>query len=356
MGSLRFILAISVVLSHTYGHLFVGGRLAVQMFYIISGFLISFILKESLNYKDLKKFYLNRFLRLFPVYYFSSLILLVLYIYQYSYTEKDIFFHTFHQVDFIGKLYYLFSNLFILGQDFAFFSVINDGKIQPNFFFGSTELKVYNGHLSHVSWTLSLEIMFYILAPFIIHRKLILIVILFSSIILRLILIYFDIGMSGGFTYRFFPLEIALFILGSLSHQILSPIYKKNKHKISNLFTKVYTFCFLIFCLVFSFIPNIHITTFFAIFLIIISLPVLFDFQNSYKFDRLIGSYSYPIYIAHFPAIIFVQMFVEITSIYHYTFFTFFFTLILSHIMVLKIIDPIEKIRIKNKINNTENI
>ena len=207
MGSLRLILAISVVLSHTYGYLFVGGRLAVQMFYIISGFLISFILTENINYKDLKKFYLNRFLRLFPVYYFSSLILLVLYIYQYSYTEKDIFFHTFHQVDIIGKLYFIFSNLFILGQDFAFFSLIIDGKILPSFSFGSPEYAVYNGHISHVSWTLSLEIMFYILAPFIIRRQLMLITILFSSIILRLILIYFDIGMSGGFTYRFFPEE-----------------------------------------------------------------------------------------------------------------------------------------------------
>lgn len=38
MGVLRFILAISVVFAHTYGFLFVGGRLAVQLFYMISGF------------------------------------------------------------------------------------------------------------------------------------------------------------------------------------------------------------------------------------------------------------------------------------------------------------------------------
>ena len=44
MGTLRFLLAITVLLSHTYGHIFTGGRLAVQMFYIISGFLISYIL------------------------------------------------------------------------------------------------------------------------------------------------------------------------------------------------------------------------------------------------------------------------------------------------------------------------
>ena len=155
--------------------------------------------------------------------------------------------------------------------------------------------------------------------------------------------------MTAGFNYRFFPNEIALFILGSLSHQILLPIYRKSQLKISNLFTKFYTSCFLIFCLVFFLIPNIVVTTFIAIFLLIISLPVLFDFQNSYKIDRLIGSYSYPIYITHFPAIIFTQMFVEPISKQYYTFLVLLFTLTLSHVIVRAIVDPIEKIRIKNK-------
>ena len=56
MGSLRTFLALTVVLSHSYGHIFVGGRLAVQLFYIISGFLISYILLEANSYKSLKGF------------------------------------------------------------------------------------------------------------------------------------------------------------------------------------------------------------------------------------------------------------------------------------------------------------
>jgi peptidoglycan/LPS O-acetylase OafA/YrhL len=49
MGMLRTIFAISVVFVHSYGHVFVGGRNAVQLFYIISGFLISYVLVELKN-------------------------------------------------------------------------------------------------------------------------------------------------------------------------------------------------------------------------------------------------------------------------------------------------------------------
>ena len=59
MGSLRTFLALTVVLSHSYGYIFVGGRLAVQLFYIISGFLISYILLEANSYRSLKGFLVN---------------------------------------------------------------------------------------------------------------------------------------------------------------------------------------------------------------------------------------------------------------------------------------------------------
>jgi peptidoglycan/LPS O-acetylase OafA/YrhL len=47
MGTLRTLLAISVVFAHSFGFVFVGGRNAVQLFYMISGFLISFVIVEK---------------------------------------------------------------------------------------------------------------------------------------------------------------------------------------------------------------------------------------------------------------------------------------------------------------------
>ena len=80
MGSLRIIFAISVVFAHTGVHALVGARNAVQIFFIISGFLISYVLVESENYKNIKNFYLNRFLRLYPIYFITILFILILYI------------------------------------------------------------------------------------------------------------------------------------------------------------------------------------------------------------------------------------------------------------------------------------
>ena len=72
MGMLRTLLALSVVLDHLGGGTtdwLVGGRLAVQLFYVISGFLISYVLTATDHYRGAPgRFYANRALRLYPVY------------------------------------------------------------------------------------------------------------------------------------------------------------------------------------------------------------------------------------------------------------------------------------------------
>src|ERR1700747_2964117 len=74
MGIIRFLLAISVVIHHC-GPLFgiyhlIGGQIAVQSFFIISGFYMSLILNEKyvgIN-NSYRLFITNRFFRLFPIY------------------------------------------------------------------------------------------------------------------------------------------------------------------------------------------------------------------------------------------------------------------------------------------------
>ena len=195
MGTLRTLLAITVVLSHTYGHIFLGGRLAVQMFYIISGFLISYILVEANSYENKKKFYFNRFLRLFPAYYFVSIITLLFFIYLYL-IGKDTFFSSFYNIDIYGKIYFVITNFLILGQDIAFFTGVKNGIFQPMINYSDSEIIIYNGLISSVTWTLSLEIMFYLIAPFIIKNRIVLFIILFLSIILRVILIYISLVLN----------------------------------------------------------------------------------------------------------------------------------------------------------------
>ncbi|WDH24118.1 acyltransferase family protein [Pseudomonas chlororaphis] len=78
-GTLRFVLAIFVVIAHltetvkSVSHL---GVFAVFGFYIVSGYLMTAVLNKTYKF-DLKSFALNRFLRLFPVYYLVVLSTLI---------------------------------------------------------------------------------------------------------------------------------------------------------------------------------------------------------------------------------------------------------------------------------------
>ena len=48
--------------------------------------------------------------------------------------------------------------------------------------------------------------------------------------------------------------------------------------------------------------------------LLIISLPLIFNFQNNHKWDAWIGKFSYPIYICHFIVIVAAQIFLRIKA------------------------------------------
>src|SRR5688572_2758461 len=68
------------------------GWIGVQLFFVLSGFLITDILlrmKENLPFKQyLAKFYIRRFLRIFPLYYFFLFVMWVISIYFISINYK----------------------------------------------------------------------------------------------------------------------------------------------------------------------------------------------------------------------------------------------------------------------------
>jgi len=70
VGSIRLLLALAVVFSHATacGISMVPGHVAVQAFFIVSGFYMSLILNEKYKNCSVLVFYSNRFLRLFPTY------------------------------------------------------------------------------------------------------------------------------------------------------------------------------------------------------------------------------------------------------------------------------------------------
>jgi len=75
MGTLRLLLAVSVVFAHLgmSAQVLVGGMVAVQAFFLISGFLISYVLVNTPAYSSAAVFLTNRALRLFPAYWVIAL-------------------------------------------------------------------------------------------------------------------------------------------------------------------------------------------------------------------------------------------------------------------------------------------
>ncbi|WP_192034130.1 acyltransferase [Pantoea agglomerans] len=77
LGIIRFFLASCVIVFHLSMQVPHIGLLAVNFFYVISGYLITLILNDSYNF-NFRSFSVNRFLRLYPTYFFFSAISIAL--------------------------------------------------------------------------------------------------------------------------------------------------------------------------------------------------------------------------------------------------------------------------------------
>lgn len=298
MGLLRTILAIVVVLDHSPWHygFGVGGRYAVELFYMISGFLIAHVIANNETYKNPVKFYLNRALRLYPIYY-AVIVLTILTIPL----NNQNFFEIYRNIPFAADALLVISNIFIFGQDWVMFSGVDNGSLVFAANYKQSDFVLYHGLLAPQAWTLGVELCFYALAPFILRDKRIVFLMLFLSLSIRILLFSIGIGNNDPWNYRFFPAELLFFLAGSLSNQYLLPLWRGyiSSNQLEQLPTAG-TFLITAFIVLFYFIPvsgSYKAPILFILFLVF--LPLTFLHQNASKGDKFIGELSYPIYVCH---------------------------------------------------------
>ncbi len=270
------------------------GHLGVDLFFVLSGFLITGILFGSKNRSHyFRNFYARRSLRIFPLYYFYL------------------------------TLYYVAA---------VHFKWINFGEAKAAkaaadlhwaWFYGTNIEIARTGSFITASlnqfWTLAIEEHFYLVWPllvFFLNRRSILLATLLISVGSLLLRTFMDIYGVSGFTVLTFTLcRVDSFAIGGAFSILLTMSEWRRKLAV---WTGPGTLLFGILVLLSFFSGNLMLfssigytlTSFFFAFAIGYlvlhkdTFPALFFSRN---WPRKLGKYSYALYIFHFPILIFVD-------------------------------------------------
>ena len=348
INSLRGLLALYVLFYHTKVYswyresdllnFFLNGRLAVDVFIIISGFVIFYLLKNK--NEPYKPYITRRFFRIYPIYivlFFASLIISplalenALHLSVYDQSASDLF------ITHIGewnsfKLTNIVSHLVMLHG-------VIPQIIVPN---GSEAFLV-------PAWSISLEWQFYLLAPFMFYltrRKLVIFVII---VIICLLVRPFVPGSKHG---AFLLQHIEFFFYGIITFCIFERVYR-NRY-----LTQLQFFALLLFSVYLVILNNLMAPL--AWWLIFFS--VLYFSDNDFQQKRLLiifrslfnnrifqflGKISYSLYLSHQLVIYIIQnllfkLMADLSNLEHFLFLTVL-TLITSILVSVIFYHLIEK-------------
>lgn len=321
MGFLRFYLAICVLESHSGNVLswpVPRGCDAVQMFFVISGFYMGMILTE--RYASPSIFYKSRWLRIAAPYYLhvfaiAGLSLLAGFLFSQWLSLSAYVSDELTKNGWPGVMFSSVSNLTIIGQDATLFLRDNKGgEMSFTTDFMAHPYPLYRYLIIPQCWSVAIELTFYLAAPFLNRlttRSLVLIVLI--SFALRFAA--YAVGLDHDpWTYRFFPFELALFVLGILTWRLFRVLRDKftlNLHVRGyiglclGIVAGGWAFRWLVWRLGIEFgEPQVSII---LVCLWAASVPLIFLATKDSVFDRNLGELSFPIYLNHLFVILVIR-------------------------------------------------
>lgn len=279
-GTFRTVLASFVVIGHLFGPYQLGSY-AVFGFYVLSGFLMTKIMHETygFTFTGKKRYLVNRFLRIYPTYWFAILLsLLLLFLYG-----SDI-------TDFKSTMYIPKSPKEWIQNVFILFSRGSSPRLSP------------------ATWALTVEIFFYIAICFGVSKtKLRSLSWLVLSFIYTIYLIF---AHPQDWEARYFSIRAASlpFSIGGLVYHSKEAliIYLKKWRLLKP--TILFLCVWINFCIFFiaeskfkvpliytvGFYINLSLMTLCIVSLIESKPPLMVK-----KFDKKIGNISYPVYLLH---------------------------------------------------------
>lgn len=313
MGFTRFLLAIWVVDEHG-GSVWPGGlqhllgRESVQLFYVMSGFYMTLVLKEK--YSTTRQnitFYCNRILRLWPNFFVVSILTVLMF----ALLDRVVLFHLDLPLDdFLENIKHfdmmilyglIITNLIIFGQDLLWFIQIDPSGVKIEPFRSSVFHNGSSYSLNHPIFTVAIELTFYLSAPFVLRKSLACVLFWLVAGAAYHAFLYLIDSYTIALSYHTFFSAIYFFALGACSYHLWryltdSPPETRRRlcpwlcvAAISGLGAA-------------AFLQSLGIARMLAIspgFAVI--LPILFTATRTSALDRLFGELSYPVYVVHFP-------------------------------------------------------
>jgi len=262
------------------------GDYGVPMFWAISGFVFAFVYLDKQKKISGKKFFINRFSRLYPLHFATLMIVTLLQIINYELLGN-------FQIYQLNDIYHFFLNLFFISA------------------WGFEKGYSFNGPIWSVSVELIIYILFFISIIYLNKYK-----IKCALVIYLLLLIADKTEIDGGD-----PSVIALFVdCGKLffSGTLVFFIYEKvNK--------KLYLLPLSVILILFSFVGNFKIFLFFPSILLLFVALEIFIHENFKKIFEFFGNLTYAMYLIHIPVQILIITIFGYFNIYSEIFISGYF-------------------------------
>jgi peptidoglycan/LPS O-acetylase OafA/YrhL len=347
MGLIRFLLACAVVLCHTstiLGYSPVSGNLAVQCFYIISGFYMAMVLTEKYNKPGANyQFYINRALKIYPTYWLILILLIIwsFIVYHLHYPSTLDYYTIYAKPNTLSLTLLALANLLIIGLDWTFlFGINKKGRLFFTNDFNKTKPTVYNFAFNSIAWTVGVELVFYIIAPWLNKRTFFVLIILFlASMGLRIALAY-QYSDRNPWNYMFFPTQLMFFIGGIFSYRIYIKYIKEKSNKILQYILYALFICLVLFY--YQFFKESYTKQTILFLSVIAFLPFSFEATKRSKIDRFLGNLSYPIYISQ-SLIIRIVSAKKFPKLIDVGFTSLIIVIILALLVNLLLVEPIER-------------
>lgn len=326
MGMLRLYMTLAIVSIHANAKVFPwpvnNGLETLELFFLISGFYMGLI---SSKYKSAAEFYASRGLRiLVPYFVILAFVLLLSVVSGLAFgrwLSLDAYAtYTPEKNGLAGVIVAALTNLTVFFQDWIFFIKHLPGEsLTFTAHFKAFPPPLYLYLLIQPAWSISIELMFYLLVPFLAKLRTRWLAVIAALSLAARLYVYNGLGLvDDPFAFRFFPFELLLFVTGLIIYRVYAhTLMKKDEALTVKTFWQYALVAAAMIALGFALqrgavllrhpVGRAYAPLVSYIFWLPV-IPLAFHLTRNWKLDRFLGEITYPIYLAHFVIIQFVDV------------------------------------------------